>query len=88
MRDFGGETLGEDLDVDGRITLEWVVKKSAGGWTRLMCFRKRFHKMREISFLPHDLLASQKGPCSMELIKIWETGMGCEEKNFVRAIST
>jgi hypothetical protein len=40
MRDFDGETWWKDLDVDRRITLKWIVKKSVGRWTRLMCFRK------------------------------------------------
>jgi hypothetical protein len=40
MRDFGGETWGKDLDVDGRITLEWIVKKSVGGGDEINVFQE------------------------------------------------
>ena len=61
--------------------LKWILRKWARGpWTGLICLRigtggghfwmlQRtfgFHKMREISWLADELLASQEGLCSME----------------------
>jgi hypothetical protein len=71
----------EDPGVDGRIILKWTCERLDGGawtgsiwlrigtggellWMRLWTFG--FHKIREISWVAQDVLASQEGLCSME----------------------
>jgi hypothetical protein len=73
----------EGPDVDRRIILKWIFEKwdgewwtgsiwlriAAGGglvWMRWWAFG--FHKMRGISWVAENLLASQEGLCSMECI--------------------
>jgi hypothetical protein len=63
-----------DPDVDGRIILKWIFRKwDVGVWTGSSCLRVGtdgghcgFHKMLGNSSPAEKLLASQKGPCSME----------------------
>jgi len=63
------------LGIEGWIILKWIFKKNwfvwlrigtGGGllWMRLWSFG--FHKMRGISWLDEELLASQEGFCSLE----------------------
>jgi hypothetical protein len=73
----------EDPGVDGRIILKWIFERLGVGaqtgliWLRtgtgggLLCIRWwtfGFHKMRGISWVAEDILASQEGLCSMELV--------------------
>jgi hypothetical protein len=46
-------------------------------WMRQWTFG--FHKMREISWLAEELLASQNGLCSMELISAYDTHWTCTD---------
>ena len=74
----------EDSGVDGRIILRWIFRKgNAGAWTESSWRRigtdgghlwMRFHKMRGISWLAENLLASQEGLCSAELRKVLFSG--------------
>ena len=84
IQGFSGKTLGKDeWGVDGRIILKWIFEKwDEGTWTGSILLRigtgggllwRRwwtfgFHKMRRISWVAEDLLASQEGLCSMQLI--------------------
>ena len=73
----------ENFDVDRRIILKWILKKwdgeawtglvwlriGAGGWRLWMReWTFGFHKMLGHSWLAEDLLASQEGLCSMNLV--------------------
>jgi hypothetical protein len=88
LEDLKGRDYLEDLDVDGRIILEWLLKKYVGKlwngftwlsigtsykvlWTRWWTFR--FHERLGISLLAEQLLASQEGLCSMELVNYFIT---------------
>jgi hypothetical protein len=78
--DFRERDRFKDLGVGGRIVLKWIFKKWGGEeWTALIWLRIGtgdgllwmrqwtfgFHKMRGISWLAEDPLASQEGLCSM-----------------------
>jgi hypothetical protein len=72
------------LGVDGRIILKWIFRNSRGAWTLFIWLRIRtdrgllwtrlwtfgFHKMQGISWLAEELLSSEAGVCSMELITL------------------
>jgi sugar lactone lactonase YvrE len=71
----------EHIGLEGKIILKWIFKTWDGGmdWIDLDQDQKRwwalmnavmifgFHNMRRITYLAADVLASQKGLCSMEL---------------------
>jgi hypothetical protein len=48
--------------------LIWLRTGTGGGCLRLQSWTFRFHKMQGVSWLVEDLLASQEGLCSVELV--------------------
>jgi hypothetical protein len=80
---WGKETTWKTQALDGRIILKWTCERLDGGaWTGSIWLRIGtgggllsiwlwtfgFHKMRGISWVAQDVLASQEGHCSMELV--------------------
>jgi hypothetical protein len=69
----------EDLDVDWLVILQLILRKAWTECVRLMtgtsggllCERQwtRFHRIRGISWPAEELVASQAGLCSMELVR-------------------
>jgi hypothetical protein len=83
---FKGRDHAEDLSVDKRIVLKWILGKYDGKvWTASVWLRMEtsgwlllsrqwtfgFHKMWVISWLTNWLLSSQEWVCSMELLVGW-----------------
>jgi hypothetical protein len=61
----------EDLGLDGRINIKAGIQDMGWGglmWLSIGTGVGRFHKIRRISSLVEDLLASQEGLCSKELL--------------------
>jgi len=84
LENLKGRDQSEDLGVDGKTILEWILEKYggkgctgciwlsiqiAGGLLWTRRWTYELHKRRGISWLAEWVLASQQGLCSIELVR-------------------